>query len=166
MDGRGRTNWFTRAGTLRILVAFVAIGATPATAQTRVASLEERFAGAEQVVVAEAQSVSGVWRQNDHGDRIIVSRVLLQVAETLKGAGARQIWLEIEGGTVDGVTLEVSSLPQLKQGDRAVFFLNGDRDVHRPFLKGQGILTLDDNEMVTGSSLHLNTIRRMSRGGR
>lgn len=166
MHGRGRINWLMRTVTHGLLVAFVAIGATPAMAQTRVASLEERFAGAEQVVVAEAQSVSGGWRQNEHGDRIIVSRVLLRVAESLKGGAARQMWLEIEGGTVDGITLEVSSLPLLKEGDRAVFFLNADRDVHRPFLKGQGILTLDDNEMVTGSSLHLNTIRRMSRGGR
>lgn len=166
MDGRGRIDWWLQLGAAGVIAACIALGSTSAAAQMRVASLDERFAGAEQVVVAEAQSVSGAWRQNEYGDRIIVSRVLLRVSEALKGGGSRQLWLEIEGGTVDGMTLEVSSLPVLKAGDRAVFFLNADRDVHRPFLKGQGILTLDENEMVTGSSLHLNTIRRMARGGR
>ncbi len=155
MGGRGRM--FTA-----LALAAVVFAAAPAAAQTRIASLEERFAGSEQVVIAEARAVEASWRQNVHGDRIIVSRVLLQVSESLKGSGSRQMWLEVEGGTVDGVTLEVSSLPLIREGDRAVFFLNAMRDVHRPFLKGQGILPLDENDMVEGSSLHLNTIRRMS----
>ena len=155
-----------RSGITAVAALCVSLWVTPVSAQVRVASLEERIAGAREVVVAEAQAVSASWRQNEHGDRIIVSRVLLQVAETLKGSGARHLWLEVEGGTVDGVTLEVSSLPLMQEGDRAVFFLNPEREVYRPFLKGQGILALDEDGMVEGSSLHLNTIRRMSRGGK
>jgi hypothetical protein len=145
----------------------IGVSVNGAGAQARIASLEERFAGAERVVVAEARSVSAMWRQNDRGDRIIVSRVLLDVGETLKGASTEQVWMEVDGGTVDGITLEVSSVPLMHQGERAVFFLDsGEGNVHRPFLKGQGILSLDSDEMVRGSSLHLNQIRRMSRGGR
>jgi hypothetical protein len=161
MDGRGRGVSSQRDWIVAMALAAV-FAAVPAEGQTRIASLEERFAGSEQVVVAEARNVEASWRQNAHGDRIIVSRILLQVSESLKGAGARQMWLEVEGGTVDGITLEVSSLPLIRQGDRAVFFLNPVREVHRPFLKGQGILPLDENDMVEGSSLHLSTIRRMS----
>ena len=161
MDGRGRVV-SQREWIVALALASVMFAAAPVVGQMRVASLEERFAGSEQVVVAEARNVEASWRQNAHGDRIIVSRVLLQVSESLKGSGSRQIWLEVEGGTVDGITLEVSSLPAIRQGDRAVFFLNAMRDAHRPFLKGQGILPLDENDMVEGSSLHLNTIRRMA----
>lgn len=71
---------------LTVWAAAVCLGLTAGTAsaQARIASLEQRFTGAERVVVAEARTVSGGWRQNVYGDRIIVTRVLLTVDETSK----------------------------------------------------------------------------------
>ena len=82
------------------LAAAVWISGTTLLAQ--VATLDERVSGAERVVVATARSVSPEWRENSHGDRIIVSRVQLDVEETLKGTADRTMWLEVEGGTLTG----------------------------------------------------------------
>jgi len=148
-------------GTLA-LVACVSAG-TAAASSGRVASLDERIQGSQKVVVATARSVDAGWRENTYGDRLIVSHVLLAVDETLKGpATSNAVWMDLEGGTLDGFTLHVSDLPELKPGDRAVFFLDQSDDgvTTTPHLRGQGILKLDNNDVVTGSSLHLDDIRR------
>ena len=130
----------------------------------RVATLDERLTGASDVVVATARNVNAEWRDNDHGDRIIVSRVELEVSETLKGSASRTLLLEIDGGTRDGFTLQVSGLPLLASGDRAVFFLGATKGgVHAEYLRGQGILLLDGYDGVRGSSLRLNDIRVKAR---
>ena len=126
--------------------------------------LDVRARGAERVVVATARGVNPSWRQNIYGDRLIVSRVQLEVEETLKGAAARTLWMDVEGGSLDGLTLRVSDLPELKQGERAVLFLDStDSGVLSPHLRGQGILKLDDSNIVRGSSLRLDDIRRTVR---
>jgi hypothetical protein len=126
--------------------------------------IPERIRGAERVVVATAQHVQPEWRRNSNGDTIITSQILLQVGETLKGSPAMTLIMDLEGGTIGGVTLKVSSLPDLKVGERAVFFLdpNGATS-HVPHLKGLGILKLDAQDRVQGSSLNLNEIRRLAR---
>jgi hypothetical protein len=111
-------------------------------------------------VVATARSITASWRENEHGDRLIVSRVQLEVNETLKGAGKRTVWLDVDGGTLDGYTLRVSGLHMPEVGERAVYLLDrGDNDVHVPHLRGLGILPLDDSDVVRGSNVHLNEIR-------
>ena len=53
----------------------VGIGFLSSVATAQNATLEYRISGAESVVVATARSVTASWRENEHGDRIIVSRV-------------------------------------------------------------------------------------------
>lgn len=126
--------------------------------------LDDRINGAEHVVVATARSVAAEWRQNQFGDRLIVSRVQLEVSEGLKGAASQIMWLELDGGTLDGYTLHVSSLPLMQAGDRAVFFLEAsDRGVHTAHLGGQGILFLDTDDRLRGSSLRLGDVRNRAR---
>jgi len=130
------------------------------------ATLDERIQGSQTVVVASAHSVTPGWRQNAYGDRLIVSRVELDVEETLKGSGtARSVSMDLEGGTLDGFTLKVSDLPELAPGERAVFFLDQQQDgTTTPHLRGQGILKLNQNNVVIGSSLSLDNIRGVARG--
>ena len=139
--------------------------ATAVTGAQRLATLDERIAGAERVVVATAGAVAAEWRENEHGDRLIVSRIDLQVEETLKGAGASALSLELEGGTLDGLTLRVSDVPTVEPGERAIFFLNSaHRGVYRPYLRGQGILSLDEQDVIRGSTLRLDDVRARARG--
>ena len=127
-------------------------------------TIDERVSGAERIVVATARTISAEWRQNSFGDQIIVSRVELEIEETLKGSDERSMVLEVEGGTIDGLTLRVSSLPLLRTGDRAVFFTRrGERTANIPHPRGQGILFLDDQNVVRGSSLRLADIRSRAR---
>ena len=130
----------------------------------QVATLAQRATDAERIVVATVRGTTPEWRENEFGDRLIVSRVQLQVDEALKGGADATMWLELEGGTLDGYTLRVSTLPGIQAGDRAVFFLDAtSRGIYRPHLRGQGILFLDDFNVVRGSSLALNEIRTVVR---
>jgi hypothetical protein len=128
----------------------------------RVVPLAERIQGTDVVVVATPSSVSASWRENAFGDRLIVSRYVLEVQETLKGMPAQAMSLDLEGGTLDGFTMRVSSLPSLAPGERAVFFLDGGNGAYHAHLKGMGILKLDDQDVVRGSSLPLDEIRRVA----
>jgi len=149
------------AGALSLAACVIASAGVLAASNGRIATLDERIAGAQKVVVASARSVDAGWRENTYGDRLIVSRVLLDVEETLKGSASNgPIWMELEGGTLDGFTLHVSDLPDLRAGERAVFFLDGGNGAYHAHLKGQGILKLDDQDVVRGSSLTLGEIRR------
>jgi hypothetical protein len=144
------------------LLACLSAGTVSTDASSgHIASLDERIQGSQRVVVASARSVNASWRENTYGDRVIVSHVLLDVEETLKGpATSNAVWMDLEGGTLDGFTLRVSDLPTVEPGERAVFFLDQNEDgTTSPHLRGQGILKLDGNNVVRGSSLHVEQIR-------
>jgi hypothetical protein len=127
-------------------------------------TVDERIRGAERVVVATVRNVAPAWRENQFGDRLIVSRLELSVSETLKGTNETTAWMDMEGGTLDGLTLRVTDLPTLEPGERAVFFLEPDsRGVFTPHLRGEGILTLDDRDVVRGTSTTLSDIRGRAR---
>jgi hypothetical protein len=144
-----------------LAIALVALGSTM-RADQRPATIEERAGGAERVVVATVGDVFAAYETNEFGDRLIVSHARLEIEESLKG-GDDALTLDYEGGTVDGVTLHVSSLPSLRRGERAVFFVaRGQRGEYKPHLRGQGILKLDDQNHVPNSSLTLDDIRRMA----
>jgi len=148
------------AALLLCSTALFASGGRPAT-------VPERIQGAERVVVATAARVQANWQQNVHGDMVIVSEILLEVEETLKGSPDRLVWLDLEGGTLGGITLRVSDLPEVAVGERGVFFLDRtDSANFAPHLRGQGILKLNSQNVVAGSSLRLDDIRRMAREGR
>ncbi len=130
--------------------------------------LASRARGADQVVLATIVDVNATFAKNAHGDQIIVSQVQLQVEETLKGNGRDAgLVVEVEGGTVGDLTLEVSDMPSVKTGERAVFFLNrGASGKQVPHMRGWGIIKLDEEDRAPGSSLTLETIRTEVRRGR
>lgn len=132
-----------------------------ASAQEVAVPLAERARGSERVVVGRVTTVNPVWRTNDFGDRLIVSIARVAVDETLKGTAQSTVEVEIEGGTIDGVTLHVSDLDPVAAGDRAVFYLKQtSRGRFVPHLRGQGLLKLDRSDRVRGSTLRLSDIRR------
>ena len=116
-------NWRGHAR-LRIGLLAAAMFLTRDVASGQLATLDERTRGAEVVVVATVGTITPKWVSNDYGDRLIVSRVELRIDETLKGTPQQTAWLELMGGTLDGYTLHVSSLPAVQNGERGVFFLH------------------------------------------
>ena len=157
----------TQRPRFRIGVTLIAacLMTTPVWAAHKPETVPNRINGSARVVVAHAKTVTPRWETNKWGDRLIVSRVVLEVEETLKGSNTAEVAMDLDGGTLDGMTLRVSDLQALEPGDRAVFFLDDTGNgVAIPHLRGQGILELDDTDTVKGSSLHLDQIRGMARG--
>ena len=147
--------------TLALLICVNAGTASIGASGGHIATLDERIQGSQRVVVASARTINARWSENTFGDRLIVSRVMLDIEETIKGAApSNVIWMDIEGGTLDGYTLRVSDLPTIQPGERAVFFLDqSEGGIATPHLRGQGILKLNDENVVRGSSLRLQDIR-------
>jgi hypothetical protein len=145
------------------VMATFALGAITLTASSPdlPASISDRVRGSEQVVVATISDLRATYESNEFGDRLIVSHAKLQVNERLKGNSAQTVDVDILGGTIGDITLDVSAEPHVNRGDRAVFFLEHDQRTGRmvPHLHGQGVLMLDANDRVRGTSLDLNTIR-------
>lgn len=134
--------------------------------QTAPTVLADRARGAEVVVVGRVASVVPVWQVNEFGDRLIVSVVRVVVNETLKGQASPTLDVEVEGGTIGGVTLHVSDETSFVAGDRAVFYLKRNaRGAFAPHLRGEGLLKLDASNRVPGSSLTLDEIRRQVAAG-
>ena len=144
----------------------VAAGSSLAAIGAQPTPIAERARGAARVVVATVAETHARYERNEFGDDLIVTYVQLAIEEAVKGP-AGPATMAVEGGTVDGVTMRVSSLPVLVKGDRAVFFLTPGRDGEfRPHLRGQGILKLDGDDRVRGSSLTLGEIRRLAGSGK
>jgi hypothetical protein len=135
--------------------------------QGRPVALADRVKGADLAVVARVTHVRTALERNEFGDELIVSHVTLEVEETLKGKPAKLQTVAVEGGTLDGYTLRVSDMPDMKKGARGVFLTKRDpRGVNRPHLRGQGILMLDPSNRVEGSALTLDEIRATARTAR
>lgn len=126
--------------------------------------LKKQARAARKIVVAKATSVSPRWRTSASGDLLIVSLVGLEIEETLKGEPGTFAWLDVEGGSLNGVTLRVSSMPEIKPGERAVFFLDETPDgSHVPHMKGKGVWKLDQKNKVVGNGAELDDIKRQVR---
>jgi hypothetical protein len=145
--------------------SLVALAAMPLAAnEQQPLSIQERAHGAQRVVVASVADTSASYERNEFGDSLIVTHARLTVEEDIKGGGG-PVTLAVEGGTVNGITLHVSSLPTLSRGERAVFFITpGSNGQFIPHNRGQGILKLDANNKVKGSTMSLDDVRRMARG--
>ena len=120
--------------------------------------------GAGKVVVARVSTVHSTFATNRFGDQLIVSNAVLEVLDTLKGNPQAVTTVTVEGGTVGDLTLRVSDMQELKEGDRAVFFLDDDGIGHVPHGRGRGILMLDDGDKVKGSNLTLQQVKDAVRG--
>ena len=150
---------------LSVALSALLVAATPALAEPP-SDLRTHAQGASKIVVAHVGAVRASFRTNKYGDRLIVSRAALIVEETLKGNRGASLLLDVEGGTVGNLSLHVSDLPELKPGERAVFFLDEDAGVHVPHQRGFGILKLDRLNRIADSSLTLDDVRAAVRAGR
>lgn len=123
--------------------------------------IADRARGAERVFAGRVISVSPEWQTTEYGDRLIVSVVRVSVTETMKGEATARTDVDIEGGTIGGLTLRVSDQLTFTPGERAAFFVRRDkRGRFVPHLRGQGTIKLDAAGRVPGTSLTLDEIRR------
>jgi len=120
--------------------------------------------GANRVVVAVVTDVQSRFDVNEFGDRLIISQAWARVDETMKGSYAPIVAVDVEGGTIGDLALHVSDMPELRPGDRAVFFLDATPSgTHKPHGRGAGVFKLDANDRVPDSDLTLGEIRAQVR---
>jgi hypothetical protein len=144
----------------------VSVSSVLAASDVRLVPFAERARGAERVVIATVAETSARYERNDFGDELIVTDARLAVEEAVKGP-AEPVTVTIEGGTLNGITLQVSSLPSVRRGERAVFFLTrGSNGQFRLHLRGSGMLKLDANNQVVGSAITLDEVRQQIRSAK
>ena len=149
-------------GRLACTLSFCVLAPALISASDGPTSLAGSIAAAPRAVVGHVVAVQGHFATNRFGDQLIVSRVNVVVDEVLKGDRLGTLDLEVEGGTVGTLTLDVSDMPQLQTGDRAVFLVSAAVDgTFEPFDRGRGILPLDARDRVKGQPITLADIRRL-----
>jgi len=150
-------------------VSVICLGAAMASASNGPdVDIATQAKGAKKVIVATVIDVQPTFDVNEYGDRLIVSHALFQVDETMKGAPEQTVTVTLEGGTVGDLTLEVSDVQMVDKGDRMVMFLDeSNRGGYVPHDRGLGVLKLDSDDGVAGTSLTLDEIRnRVAKAGR
>ena len=155
-----------RAPTIVFAAALLAGGASSATAQHgRPSSIPDRARGAERIIVGRIVRADAIQQVNAHGDQLIVSRAVIQVEESMKGAPIGALQVDVEGGTLNGITMNVSDIPTVRAGERAVFFLDrGSAGNYVPHWRGLGIVELDARSVAQESGLRLDQIRALVAG--
>ena len=108
-----------------ILVVAAALAPSPARAAVVYQGVAALTTEADQVVLGDVVEVTSYW---DDTHELIKSRIVVSVDQYLVGEGGGTEVLEMSGGTVDGVTLNVSVLPVFEVGDHVVLFL-GDSEI-------------------------------------
>ena len=154
-----RTIW----GGLLILAATM----TVALAQSKTAEFNAALKQAKFALVGTITETHASKRRSSWGDDIIVTTAIIRTDETLRGAPPTWTALELEGGTLNGVTMEASETPLTRQGERAVFLVDQLPD-GRFVAHGRrlGILKLRTDDRVENSELTLNEVRALAREGR
>jgi hypothetical protein len=149
------------------ILAFSALFSAPVRAERPgTPPIVDRARGAERVVVGTVVSVVPRFDTNEHGDRLIVSQTVLRVEETLKGAPAQTLTVDIEGGTVGDLTMKVSDVRAVGVGERTVLFVRTNRrGALVPHLRGEGILHLNSRDEDDDEKVTLADVRAKVRGG-
>ena len=151
------------------VVLLVTAFATSVSADSQVPTdLRTAIRRADRVVVGTVVAVQPFWQTNKWGDRLIVSRTWVRPTETLKGQRtSKDLPVNIEGGSLDGLTLVVSDLPSVKKGHRGVFLLQQNEDGQLvPSGRGRGVLKLSQTNVVVGTNLRLEDVRRAAAAAR
>ena len=120
----------------------------------------ERTKGSAKVVLATVTNVESEFGENESGDRLILSHLTMRVDETMKGPHEAAVVVTLEGGTVGDLRLDVSDMPKLEKGKRAVLFLTSDPDGgYKPHGRGSGVVEIGADNRAKGENLSVDDIR-------
>lgn len=136
---------------LCLLAIPTTLAAQPVTLDLGTLSLDQLTDRASTIVVSTVTSRRAEW-ENYGASRLIITKVTMEVEQTLKGSAPRTLVVEVLGGTIGDQTLHVSHVPEFKVGDRDVLFLNGALHAASPVVgSDQGRFRVM-NEAATGTA--------------
>jgi hypothetical protein len=115
------TRCLSRGSTpMKLATIALALSASPVLATVvSTEAIEQLTQKAPLIVRGTVKSTSSLWAN----PRTIVTRTQLQVDEVLKGSAPASITLQQPGGTVDGITAQVSGTAQFAVQESVVLFL-------------------------------------------
>ena len=150
-----------------LLLVLVCLSAGGTSASVDPADLPARAKGATRVVIGTVGDVQARFDTSEWGDQLIVTDAVVSVDENLKGSFSSSVVVTVEGGSIGGLTLDVSDMPSLKKGERAVFFLeNARQGGMKPNGRGHGVLKIDDSDRIVGSNITVDDVKRVVREAR
>ena len=107
---------------MRILFAVLMLSiAAIGFATEALVSLDTVIHGSDRIVRGRVVSLNCRRGTNDFGDDLIYTDISIETHETLMGDRSNLL-LTIEGGTVNGITLKVSDVPEFHPGDEVLVF--------------------------------------------
>ena len=148
-----------RRALLGLLLGLLTAGALGADVAST--DLATRLRGASRVIVGSVARVEPRLVRTSSGDRLIVTRTWIRVEESLKGR--RDAWLavDLEGGTIGGISMRASDIVPLVVGERAVLLVEPTAGGGwRPHRRGLGLLRLTRDNLVRDLGMSLGELRR------
>lgn len=146
---------------LASLLAVIAGAATAGADTTVPTDLATRLRGASRTVVGSVARTESRLVRTQRGDEIIVTRTWIRVEEALKGRAEAMVAVDVEGGTVNGISMRASDITPLAVGERAVVLLEPTAEGGwRPHRRGLGLLRLTADNRVSELGVTLATVRR------
>ncbi len=86
-------------------------------------SFDQLIDRAPLIVVATTTSRRAEWEFYG-SSKLIITKVTMEVEQSLKGSAPRTLTVEVMGGTIGDQTQKVFHVPEFRVGDRDVLFLN------------------------------------------
>ena len=133
--------------TLVCTVLFAAgVGATTVIPPT----FDELVSRAKLIFSGEVMNLQSAWEPRPNGGRAIVTFITFRVDDVWKGSVGAVTQLKFLGGTVDGMTIEVSDMPEFRLGQRDVLFVGDTVRVVSPLVGFMHGRVRIDRELATG----------------
>ena len=152
-----------RRAVVPLLSATVFLAAAQSSLASQIAalSLADLTTQADAIVVADVLDVRSRW---DTNHRRILTTVTIQVNEAWKGSipGVGKMTIVQPGGSVGDIEMEVLGMPRFTLGERAVLFLQGQKE-HRVVGLNEGKRTVEwnarDRQWWVGAAQRVHRIR-------
>jgi hypothetical protein len=123
---------------LRALTAFACFGLFAGPVRATLVVLvptEQLVTAADRVVLGRVEAVQSYWSASR-----IVTKVTVQIEQTLKGTVESRLVFEAMGGRVGDVSMRVAGAPTFAAGQRAIVLLRAQGGTNRAFGLSQGKL--------------------------
>jgi hypothetical protein len=129
-----------------LLVGILLADTAPVSAMVLEMSLKELSRRADRITIGTVSELESRWEP----DGLIATYATIRPEEHLKGRMmAGDLTVRVPGGTVDGITLQVSDTPRFALGERVLVFLQTDEhEVYRSVGQLQGKHTVRDGRVV------------------
>jgi hypothetical protein len=138
-----------------IVMTFVAGAGTLAPV-----TFQDHVNKSDYIVDGTVDEIESRFETNRYGDRLIVSSIKINVKENLRGQSISTLTFKADGGSVGEVRLEVSDIPQIKKGDRGIFFLQQSEDGSlTPHNRGLGMQKIEWNGQIKDSRLSAEDLK-------